>query len=405
MKSYIFLICSLGFITSYKTQTTLIPTGTTSQLNKISIINNNIVINGRFNYLAKSYNECNNFTALTVAGSAGNSNYLQRVDSNMLYLLSLGTGDSKIFKSVDGGNTWVQKYDTNIMITHFCFFDSLEGITISPTYKLKRTKNGGNTWSSGSSPAPVATAVEVFGDSMICLGSGDKFVYISKDRGKTWPNVFYGGAYLRDIYFINKDSVFVVSAPSTSGISYFTKTYNGGSTWQNSTVPLDNPYAVYFKTSNEGYILGHDNLDNYGTILKTANGGQSWLKYKAPFQTIFIDINFINDSIALLAGTNGILLRWNVKQTQFVSLKENNNDDIGVKVYPNPVNDVINIDVNILKGNSSKLQLLNSLGQIVTEEQIKNVKSQIDLSHFPSGVYTLKVFIETNYKTIKIIKN
>jgi hypothetical protein len=74
------------------------------------------------------------------------------------------------------------------------------------------------------------------------------------------------------------------------------------------------------------------------------------------------------------------------------------------KFYPNPINDILNIDVDILNGNNSKLQILNSLGQIVIEEKIIDPKSQINLSQLPSGIYTLKVFIENNYKTFKIIK-
>lgn len=74
------------------------------------------------------------------------------------------------------------------------------------------------------------------------------------------------------------------------------------------------------------------------------------------------------------------------------------------KIYPNPTNDILNIDVDILNGNSSKLQILNSLGQILSEEKIKDPKSQINLSHFPSGIYYLKMQGINGQKVIKIIK-
>ncbi|MBA2613367.1 MAG: T9SS type A sorting domain-containing protein [Bacteroidetes bacterium] len=74
-------------------------------------------------------------------------------------------------------------------------------------------------------------------------------------------------------------------------------------------------------------------------------------------------------------------------------------------IYPNPINDILNVDIDILSSNNSKLQILNNLGQIVREEKIKDAKSQINLSQLQRGIYTLKVFIENEYKTFKVIKN
>ncbi|MDO8998426.1 MAG: T9SS type A sorting domain-containing protein [Bacteroidota bacterium] len=403
---YFFLFFFLGFITCYKSQYTLIPTGTTSQLNKISIINNNILINGRNNYLVKSYDECNNFTTLNVAGPVGYSNYLQRLDTSKLYVLSISSGNYKIFKSADGGNNWVEKYDTTMLLTHFRFFDSLEGIAVAPTYKLKRTKDGGNTWSSGPSPANITTAIEVFGDSMICIGDGSGTIYLSKNRGKTWPlgSGFPSSSYSRDIHFIDKDSLFVVSAPSTSGQCYFTKTFTGGLTWQNnSIIPLNNPYAIYFKTGNEGYIVGRDDNDNYGTILKTINSGQTWIKYKTQFQTIFLDINFINDSIALISGTGGELLKWN-KNSLATSLINYSKENSGLTIYPNPTKDKLNIEILISETKNIKLNITNSLGQVVYSIDNPDVKHEIDLSFLTSGIYYLKVQNISEQKAFKIIK-
>lgn len=404
MKKFVFLLLYISYFFDAYAQFTIIPTGTTSQLNKISIINNNILINGRSNYIVKSNNECNSFTPLTVAGPLGYSNYLQRLDTNKLYILSVGSGNCKIFKSVNGGNNWVEKYDTTMLLTHFRFFDSLEGIAVAVNYKLKRTKNGGNTWSLGNSPAGIATAIEVYSDSMICIGDGNGTILLSKDRGNTWPiGGGFPGVGARDFCFVNKDTILGVSATHpSSGKNYFTKTFTGGASWQNSILPLNNPYAIYFKNGYEGYIVGRNDSDNYGTILKTINSGQTWKKYKTQYQTILIDINFINDSIALLSGTGGELLKWN-KNSLTTSVINYSQENSNINVYPNPVNDKLNIDFAFNFANS-KVNICNSLGQVVYSIENPNIIQEIDLRFLAGGIYYLKIQNNSEQKVFKIIK-
>lgn len=88
-----------------------------------------------------------------------------------------------------------------------------------------------------------------------------------------------------------------------------------------------------------------------------------------------------------------------------VGLKDHSSKDFqNIRIFPNPAYDILNIDVAILNGNSSKLKILNSLGQIVREEKIQNSKSQINVSQLPIGIYYLKIQNDTQTITRKIIK-
>ena len=66
-------------------------------------------------------------------------------------------------------------------------------------------------------------------------------------------------------------------------------------------------------------------------------------------------------------------------------------------VYPNPASGTINIQSNTELGTVS---IYNSLGESILQIKSKNVKEQVDLSKFPSGIY----IIQTQTKYIKLIK-
>ncbi len=80
--------------------------------------------------------------------------------------------------------------------------------------------------------------------------------------------------------------------------------------------------------------------------------------------------------------------------------QENNSD---VKIYPNPVSNILNISV---PSNDYKIVgiLYNILGKKVLEIDVDN-NSQMDLSFLNRGLYLLKIDSKSVSKTFKIIKN
>lgn len=69
--------------------------------------------------------------------------------------------------------------------------------------------------------------------------------------------------------------------------------------------------------------------------------------------------------------------------------------DAGISIYPNPSNGIINITSNNNHANSYSIEVTNTLGQLAYKE--KDLKltdgstKQIDLSHLPAGIYTLRL--------------
>jgi alpha-tubulin suppressor-like RCC1 family protein len=76
--------------------------------------------------------------------------------------------------------------------------------------------------------------------------------------------------------------------------------------------------------------------------------------------------------------------------------------DLITTVYPNPVNDILNIssDQKIIS-----ITVFNASGQLIITKVINDKKTAIDVSGLLSGVYTVKIDAgDKNVKTVKVIK-
>ncbi|GEP51133.1 hypothetical protein FNO01nite_18050 [Flavobacterium noncentrifugens] len=72
-----------------------------------------------------------------------------------------------------------------------------------------------------------------------------------------------------------------------------------------------------------------------------------------------------------------------------------------MKVYPNPVNDVLNVSFD---ATISKITIYNMLGQEVIAKSVNAKESKIDVSALHSGTYFVKADAGNLVKTLKIIK-
>jgi len=77
-----------------------------------------------------------------------------------------------------------------------------------------------------------------------------------------------------------------------------------------------------------------------------------------------------------------------------------------IHVYPNPVSDILSVDLNKFETDQFQLWIQDINGAILTKiESRKNDNLQIDFSHYESGIYFLSIFSEgENFQRNKIIK-
>lgn len=70
-----------------------------------------------------------------------------------------------------------------------------------------------------------------------------------------------------------------------------------------------------------------------------------------------------------------------------------------IKIYPNPVNDVLSVEVP----ESMSCKIFNQLGQIVHTQELSNGSNRINLPDLPDGMYILKAYKENTVYSHKLI--
>ena len=72
------------------------------------------------------------------------------------------------------------------------------------------------------------------------------------------------------------------------------------------------------------------------------------------------------------------------------------------KYYPNPVNSTLNLEAN---SRIDRVEIYNITGKKIYSNTIGSLTHQLDVSFTSAGIYLMKVYIEDQEKTFKLIKN
>ncbi len=75
-------------------------------------------------------------------------------------------------------------------------------------------------------------------------------------------------------------------------------------------------------------------------------------------------------------------------------------DKIVMRLYPNPVSDVLTLNVSVFKTMNKKVYILSALGEIVLSEELTSANHLIDMQNFSEGVYILR-YDNAVYKLVK----
>ena len=406
---HLFFISGLLFLYTQNctAQFTQVITNTNATLAEISILDSSVVINGSTQYYGISFDNCDNLLSVTPPGILGNGNsYLNRLNEHTAYILSAFDGAThfQIYKTTDQGHNWSIVFDTtNIFINQLIMFDTLEGLAFSTFYKMYRTIDGGESWHQEAHPLIGISKASKMNDSTVCIGVNELFA-ISTDRGLNWNISPFVQSSPRDFCFLS-DTILAI-AEGVSG-RRFCRSINSGDTWNNFYFPNTfNSSDVIFRDANIGYIVGWNN-NNKAAILKTENFGENWEQYDTDFDSKFTDMEFLNDSIALISGTNGLLLKYNYRDHHLgfepIYLSESQ-----VNLFPNPTTGLQELNIQGAVNTPVQVKLLDitgkELGILFQGDIQESQKIKVDLSVYPSGVYLLSVQMDEQMQVLKTQK-
>jgi len=142
----------------------------------------------------------------------------------------VGSGVDVIYKTVDGGATWIKKQNiTSKDLRAVDFADLNHGIIVGYSLKALYTTDGGDTWNtptiSGVSGTPNVMAVK-FMNATDAIAVGVNFMMKTTDAGATWNFLPSNSAnQLNGVAFANETTGFAVGAKEAW------KTDDAGNTW------------------------------------------------------------------------------------------------------------------------------------------------------------------------------
>ena len=82
-------------------------------------------------------------------------------------------------------------------------------------------------------------------------------------------------------------------------------------------------------------------------------------------------------------------------------IKENQKATTGIKLYPNPTANIINLELD----SDNEIIIINAIGQIVYSCRLSAGNHKIDMGDFAKGIYSVKLANTANSKNFKIIKD
>ena len=187
------------------------------------------------------------------------------------------------------------------------------------------------------------------------------------------------GALLPDNWLISPE-ITIPANYTTVGLSWYAKGQDAS--W------AEEHYAVYVSTTGS-------NISNFTTTLYEGETTGEWEQYSA--------------DLAAYAGQNiRIAFRhYNITDKFWLDLDDISiwgsvgieNHDMNISVYPNPANNVLNINANC---NINRVEVYNMMGQMVGMYEANDMNTQISTTALANGVYTVKIATENGTSTKKI---
>lgn len=214
-------------------------------------------------------------------------------------------GLGRIYKTTDGGETWVLKL--NQPGTYFrciAFLDAKRGFAgnigtdyypnVTDTTPLYETRDGGETWTAVTKIEGPAVkglcAIHIAGKHVFAAGrvGGPAFLMVSRDAGETWQSSDLGHstAIITDILMFDADHGIICGASNADtpkANARILTTEDGGKSWT-SRYQSERPYEITWKVSFPTRQTGYVTIQSYDPdkavtarfVAKTVDGGATW---------------------------------------------------------------------------------------------------------------------------------
>jgi len=143
---------------------------------------------------------------------------------------------------------------------------------------------------------------------------------------------------------------------------------------------------------------------NGTTLNSNATENNQWHDQNGPIPGATQQSYFpaFNGSYYVIVSSNGCQSDTSNKIQVILSANNNQEANQDIKMYPNPVEDVLTLETSGVH-NNIPFEITNSIGQLIYEG-ILNTRIQIPTKDFPAGLYTIKFQTEKRMLIKNLIK-
>ena len=328
---------------------------------------------------------------------------IQFLDINFGYAVG-GNGVAKVFKTIDGGINWqtFSPFGSNVnSFQDLSFVNNDTGWICSQSIiggGIFKTTNGGGTW--------VRQLNETYRPTKIFFINGDTGwascnmdrLYRTTNGGINWNLQFTSAFPIGAIFFLNGQKGWMRGGPDLTGngASYST---DGGFSWISSSGTVAGGYDIKFVNDSIGYS-GAPSVQ----IPKSTDGGKTFGYQTSPILAVLQTSVLRDDTLLAWMGGSG-MVHTNDGGGTLVNIKQNESeipDNFKLNQnYPNPFNPKTIINYELKIAGYVKLKAFDIQGKEIAElvnskqgQGIYNV--DFDGSGLSSGVYfyEIKIFDE-----------
>ena len=263
-----------------------------------------------------------------------------------------GTG-GVLWKTDDGGGSvTVEDADIGVAdpITDIIFTSTSIGYLVVQNGEVKKTTNGGDSWT---------TSYEL------------------------------DGSRFSEMVFVDANLGYVAASAGQ-----VLKTENAGASWTVlETGSTSSFQGIDFFDADHGIVVGL-----FGKILYTFDGGDTWLDQPSGVTAPLYDVRMLSASSAIVCGNEGIIL----KNEDLLSIPKNALET-QIEMYPIPMDDHL-----IISGMAEikSIWITNMLGIVVWQDfQLKSADGLTIYPNLESGAYIISIEAEGTVLNRRFIRN
>jgi photosystem II stability/assembly factor-like uncharacterized protein len=329
-------------------------------------------------------------------GHTGMFHQMYFVDDHLGFIL---TGEPELLKTADAGVSWEiisLPFDSSWYFSELQFLDENTGIIAAYPNLVYKTLNGGQDWETFELEMANIRGADFIDDQEGWVVATDGNVAHTYDGGVNWKYSTLPSSGLHDVDFINPLTGFIVT-----GGNILYKTTNGGNIWQDMHILTSAGLHVNFQDEHNGWLICEDE------ILRTYDGGSTWIvvleNNSSTLQHDFTGFFALDSGNAWVCSMDGRVHSC----ADFVGIEEDGPVS-DVTIYPNPVHNLLNVDLNNKDMGDLSLRIFSIDGKLLMVKEFQSFPKEritLDLTGYSPGIYFLNLQGTYNSSCFKVIKN